>query len=176
MITGIYVTIEGSKVVVNGLTNLFLNIQKKAIPRGLRRIVKGSATEALQLLSGPKRGLKTVTAKKSGRQRAVAQKPELAGGYPVPRMAGFLRRALDWLFPGQSKSANGLSFSAGPMEGLLYNSALYAGQIHEGKGSSSRYGPRPFLDDAFKAFNQGGGAAKAMEEEIAKEVKSSGLG
>ena len=173
---GINVTIDGERVVIEGLENLSDNIKSKAIPRGIRRIVKGTASIALEkFLSGPVRGLKSKTSK-GGRQRAVAGKPELAGGYPVPRLSGTLKRLLGWLFPGQSKSSNGLSYNAGPMEGLVYDSALHAGIIHEGTGSSKKYGPRRFLDDAFSAFNRGARTTLIMEDEIEKEITASGLG
>lgn len=171
----INVKIDGEKIHIEGLERYSDNIHLKAIPRALRRTVKGSIVEALKLLEGPKRGLKTIRAKKSGRQRAVAQKPEAAGRYPVPRVTGHLKRQQDWLGPGRSKTANDITFATGPMEALMYNSAEHAGWIHEGKGSSAKYGARRFQDDAFKNFNSGGKVKNIFEEEIAKEAADSGL-
>lgn len=173
---GINVTIDGEKVVINGLTSLSDNIGMKAIPRGVRRITQGTARISLEkYLSGPARGLTSKTSK-GGRQRGIAGKPELAGGYPVPRLSGNLRRLTSWLNPGQSKSIEGFSYSAGPMEGLIYTPLPYAGQIHEGRGSSKKYGPRRFLDDAFTFFNKGARSNRIMEDEIEKEISASGLG
>lgn len=172
---GLNVTLKGEKVVLDGLTSFAHNIRAKAIPRGLRRIVKGTAAEALQnFLTGPVRGFKTKTSS-SGRQRAVAQKPELAGGYPVPMLSGNLRRLLGWVFPGQTKLSNNLTFEAGPMEALIFDSAEYAMTIHEGTDSSSEYGPRPFMDDAFAAFNAGARTKDIIEEEIELEQIRSDL-
>jgi len=167
---GIKTTFRGKKAFLRKTRRVPRKIKQKAIPRGIRRIVKGVIALALKNLSGPRRGLKTVTAK-SGRQRAVPQKPELAGGYPVPRVSGNLLKLLGWLYPGQSKTSNGYSFAAGPMEGLLFNSAEYSKIISEGLGSSADYGPRRFAADAFEAFNAGGKAADIMTEEIMKEAR-----
>jgi hypothetical protein len=178
----INVKISGEKIHIEGLEQYSDNIHMKAIPRALRRTAKGSTVEALALLSGPRRGLKTITAKKSGRQRTVAKETETAGDYPVPRLTGHLRRLQGWLGPGRSKTANDISFATGPMEALIYNSAEYASAIHTGvfttiKGSkySPLFGPRPFMDDAFKNFNSGGKVKNIFEEEIAKEASDSGL-
>lgn len=167
---GINVIVEGDKVVIEGFNRLSHNITDKAVPRALSRIAQGTAVEALANLTGPKRGLKTVTSKK-GRQRAVGQKGELAGGYPVPMLTGNLRRLLGFVMPGRTKSSNGKTFTAGPMEAIVFDSAEYAMTIHEGRGSSAKYGRRPFMDDAFKTFNAGARTKAIMEEEIAKEIK-----
>lgn len=171
MFLGINVTVEGDKVIIEGLENYSRAISEKAIPCALKVIASGTAREALNWLSGPVRGVASRTARKSGRQRAVAQKPELAGGYPVPRVTGNLRRLLRWLDPGQSRG----DFSAAPFEAIVYDSAEYARVIHEGAGSSAQFGARPFLDDAFLAFNAGDNVSLILEEKITEAKKDSGL-
>lgn len=58
------------------------------------------------------------------------------GSYPVPNRTGNLFRHQDW------------APAAGSMAMFVFNDARYARAIHEGTDSSSRYGRRPFLDDA----------------------------
>lgn len=171
----INVEVKGEKIVISGLEGFEEGIGRRAIPRGLRKIASGTAREALKNLTGARRGLKTVESKK-GRQRAVPQRPELAGGYPVPRVAGHLRRMLGWLGPNRTKSYEGLAFSTGPDEAVIFNAAFYASQIHEGLGSSEKYGARPFIEDAFETFNGANNVTATLEEEIIKEKIKSGLG
>ena len=170
MLLDVSVRIEGDRVVLEGLEKYSLGITSRAIPEALRVIAGSTAREALGLLTGPARGLRTITSK-DGRQRAVAQNPEAAGGYPVPRLTGNLRRLLSWIGPNSSKEG----FSTGAREAVVYDSAEYARVIHEGTGSSSKYGPRPFLDDSFEAFNRGERARRVIEEKIAEEKAKSGL-
>ncbi|MFQ5737139.1 MAG: hypothetical protein ACE5GY_09825 [Thermodesulfobacteriota bacterium] len=167
---GINVTVEGDRVVIEGLGRYERGIRERALPNALRRIASGTARKAVDRLSGPRRGLATVTAR-SGRKRAVPQRPDLAGGYPVPRLTGNLRRLLSWIGPGRAKEG----FSTGPFEAMVFDSAQYAMQIHEGKGSSEKYGPRRFLDDAFDEFNAGARAAAIIEGELNKEAIRNGL-
>ena len=167
----ITVTIENEKVILEGLEGFSEDIRTKAIPAALREIASGTAREAIRFLSGPKRGFKTVKAKGSGRQRAVPQKTELAGGYPVPRLSGNLRRLMRWLGPNRTTESEGLSFTTGPMDAVIFNSAGYASVIHEGMGTSAKYGERRYIDDAFEVFNQGDKAIGLITEKIA-EVKS----
>lgn len=176
MLLDVSVSIDGEKVVLEGLEKYSQGIEARAIPKALRKIASGTAREALHLLTGPKVGLKTITAAKSGRQRSVPKHNDYAGAYPVPRVSGNLRRLLSWIGPNTSKEG----FSTGPFEATLYDSAEYAKTIHEGTGTSEMYGPRPFLDDALKAFN---GRAwnnqdritRTIEEEIARVRNESGL-
>lgn len=172
MLSGISVSIEGGKVRIENLDKFSAAIKEKAIPGALIVIASGITREAITLLTGPKRGLKTFTAKKSGRQRAVGRNPQLAGGYPVPRLSGNLRRLMGWLAPNSSKGP----FSTGPFDSVVYNSAEYARVIHQGTGSSAKFGERPFLDDAVMVFNEGGGIKKVIEENIAEVRSESGLG
>ena len=143
---GVNATFEGDKVLIHGLEQLEEEIPG-AIKDGLGDIIDRIHIAAIRLLQGPGRGVKKVTAKKSGRQRAVPQRPELAGGYPVPRVTSHLLRLLGSLKPGKSKTSNGLTFTTLPMEAMLYDSARYADQIKDGTGSSEKYGPRPFDQD-----------------------------
>lgn len=168
MLLDVSVRVEGDKVVLEGLENYSEGIQSRAIPAALKVIAGGTAREALNFLSGPARGLKTVTSK-GGRQRAVSQ--GTAGGYPVPRLTGNLRRLLSWIGPNTSKKG----FSTGPLEAMIFDSAEYARVIHEGSGSSAKFGPRPFLDDAFEAFNRGERVKTVIEQKIAEEKRTSGL-
>lgn len=144
---GLNATIDGDIVLIRGLDALEKEIPG-AIQDGLGIIIERIHAAAIKNLQGPRIGLKTVTAKKSGRQRSVPQKPELAGSYPVSRLTGNLLRLLGHVKPGKSKSSGGLTFTAAPFEAVLYNSALYASQISQGTGSSEKYGERPFEKDA----------------------------
>ena len=137
---------EGHKVLLHGLEEFARDVPE-VVQDGLSEIVDRVQIEAIANLQGPRRGLKTKKAK-SGRKRAVAGKPELAGASPVPRVSGNLLRLLDRVKPGRSKSSNGLTFKAGYLEGIIFNSAEYADVIHSGTGSSKRYGPRPYITDA----------------------------
>ncbi|MDA8104672.1 MAG: hypothetical protein M0Z71_04765 [Nitrospiraceae bacterium] len=145
------IKIEGDRVIIDGLNRFASEGFQEAITRGLSRIGKGVFRTAFEWLSG------TATP---------------AGAYPVPVVTGHLRRLLDWLFPGQSKSSNGLSFTAGPDETVIYDSAEYARTIREGRGSSAKYGPRDYLTDAFEKFNESERAKEILEEEINNELKS----
>ncbi|NOZ68011.1 MAG: hypothetical protein GXP46_01880 [Deferribacteres bacterium] len=153
------VTIEGDKVIIEGLDKI-ADHMPDAVQRGLLRVVKGIHRMAYEFLSGP--GLE-------------AKGAALAGGYPVPVRTGHLRRMLDWLGPGETKTAGDHTFTAGPMEAMVYNSAEYAMVIHEGRGSSEKYGRRPYLEDALDAFNQGDRIRNTIAEEIDEEVRRSGL-
>jgi hypothetical protein len=175
------VTVSGDKVVIAGLRE-FSAEMPKAINRGLSNVAKGTYGFAFKWLSGPGgvakkktlvgpiRGSKGFT-KKSGEQ-VNFKVFQGAGSYPVPVRTGNLRSLLNWLQPGASKDG----FTAGPMEVIIYDSALYASVIHDGTGSSAKFGKRPFLTDAFNQFNQGAGVAGAVEEEIQKEIDRKGLG
>lgn len=145
----IKVRVSNDKIVINGLKG-FIDKAPGAVKRGLATSALGVFKEAFKWLSG-------AGAKKS----SVA-----AGGYPVPVRTGHLRRMLAWLKPGATKSVDGQSFTAGPFESVVYNSAEYAEVIHEGKGSSAKYGPRRYIEDAFETFNQGGKIKRNIETEI----------
>jgi len=176
----IRVTVKGDKVLVEKLGAYSRAITAEALPRALRKIAAGTAREAMKNLQGPARGVHSKRARRSGRQRAVAGSPGLAGGYPVPRVTGNLLRLLRWLGPGRSVSTSGVksvskTFATGPLEAVVFDSALYAGAIHGGFGSSAKYGARPYLDDAFRSFNAGSASAQAVDFELGKTKRSHGL-
>lgn len=174
----INVTISGDKILIEGLQQLAAEMPK-VVQRGLKRVAIGVHREAMDFLNvaggagrkaqiiGPSRGF----VKKSGEAVNFKQQLAGAGAYPVPVRTGNLKRLLDFVTPGQSKD----SFTAGPMEAVVYDSAQYARTIHAGTGSSAKFGPRPFLTDALNRFNQGDQVASVMEDEIKTEIKKRGL-
>jgi len=125
-----------------------------AIKRGLRRIAAGIHAIAYQWLSGP------------GAKKSYVS----GGGYPVPVRTGHLRRMLDWLAPGDSKSGDIGAFTAGDDEVVIFDSASYAPAIFLGRGSSDKFGPRDALRDALDYFNHGGQIQQILGEEIRKEI------
>lgn len=149
----INVTIDGDKVILQGLTAAAATFPDAA-NRGLARVAKGSHREAFERLSGP------------GAKASYIP----GGGYPVPVRTGHLRRSLDWLKPNTSKSAGGQTFSTGDMESMVYDSAAYAVVVHEGIGSSAAHGPRRFIDDALRAFNGSNRIAEILTDEIDKNL------
>jgi hypothetical protein len=185
-------TISGDKILIEGLNGLAAEMPR-AVQRGLKRVVIGIHREAMANLNGPG-GLNSYQTRtsKSGKQyqKKTGTKMEMydgftrasgevqqfkrftdSGGYPVPFRTGNLKRLLDFVPPGQSKG----DFSAGPMEAIVYNSAQYANVIHEGKGSSAKFGARPFLTDALNTFNQGGLIEATIEDEIHTALAKRGL-
>lgn len=156
----ISVKIEGDKVVIEGL-NRFAAEMPKAVQRGMQRAATGIYRGASEWLKGP--GSKT-----SVRKGVKGASP---GSYPVPVRTGHLRRSLNWLKSGQSKTGDIGTFTAGPHEVVVYNSARYADTIHEGRGSSARFGPRRFLTDALEIFNQGERIKGIIEEEINQAIQ-----
>jgi hypothetical protein len=145
----INVTIQGDRVVISNLQRYAASIPK-AVDRGLTRAARGIHRAAYGFLSGagtasqsaraPREGERTGFRKKSGETVAFSLLGG-AGGYPVPVRRGWLRSMLDWLHPGESKSGDAGTFTAGAHEVVIYDSALYAHVIHEGLGSSAKSGP-----------------------------------
>lgn len=148
----IRVEIKGHKAVVGGMER-FMDRLPAATQRGLVRIVKGVHREAYDLLSGPAAD---------------------TGGYPVPVVTGHLRRNLDWLGPGETKSVGGQSFSTDEFEAMLYDAARYASVVHDGTHRAAGIGERPFAADALEAFDEDGRIVAIMEEEINTELKRIG--
>ncbi len=157
------VTVQGDKVIIEGLQRLVADMPQ-VLQRGLKRVNRGIHREAMEFLNGPGRTVVKQSSRLRGQSDDLGAKP---GSYPVPVITGNLKRLLDFLDPGQNKD----NFSAGPLEAIVYDSAAYARVIHEGKGSSSAYGRRPYLDNALEQFNQGGQIAGILEEEVRKEVE-----
>lgn len=162
------VTVTGDKVVINGLNQLTAEMPN-VVQRGLKRVVRGVHRNAMDFLNGPA----TASAPSSGKK--MNKVTLSSGGYPVPVRTGNIKRLLDFVDPGQSKSSAGASFIAGPMEAIVYDSAEYASVIHQGTGSSAKFGKRPFIDDALAAFNQSDGIANVIEQELQAEIKKRGL-
>ncbi len=142
-------TIEGDKIVISGLREMQAEIPE-ALKRTLTRAAEGTHREAFDLLTGS------------------AGSP---GAYPVPVETGNLRRLLDWLKPDARKG----EFKAGDLEAIVYDSAEYARTIHDGLGSSAKFGARPFITDGFERFNEGGKLAEIAAEEIENLAKDKGF-
>jgi len=173
------VTIENDKVVVQGLQDLARQFPV-AIKRGLRRSAAGLYAIGCQWLSGKggagkkQRSDYTGFTKKSG--EAVSFRSfHTSGGYPVPVRTGHLRRSLDWLAPGDSKSGDLGTFKAGDDEVVIFDSALYAPAVFLGRGSSEKFGARDALRDALELFNHGGQIQQILGEEIRKEINKAGM-
>jgi hypothetical protein len=182
----ISITIQGDKIIIEGLNKLASDIPE-AIQSGLIEAVKGIHQNAKYFLhaEGAKGTYeKTKTGKFRWKKRDV---PVSAGGYPVPIRSGTLGRSLKWLFPGQTESWGTFSdlnsrkvfkagsVTAGPFEAIVFNIAPYAHVISEGTRTSAKYGPRPFLTDALKRFNEGDKLTKIMHENIEKAKKKAGF-
>jgi hypothetical protein len=157
------------------LTRLGTGLQP-AIRRGLGRIVKGVHRKADDNLSGAgglgrgKVQKYTGFTRKSGEAQTFRNMTG-SGKYPVPVRTGNLRRLLDFVLPGQTKSSGGKTFSSSMDSVIVFDSALYAMTIHEGKGSSAKFGRRAFLTDGLLQFDTGGRMRTIMEEEVGKLVK-----
>lgn len=108
------------------------------------------------------RKLKRKTAKR-GQADSLGARP---GSYPVPVQTGHLRRSLGMVMPGDTVTSNGLSFTAGDDEAMVFNSAEYANVIHEGaeKYDNTPYGPRRYITDAFEDVDVEGISAMVMED------------
>ena len=172
----INVTIEGDKVLIEGLEKFARQIPQ-AVQRGLGKAAEGIFTAAHAWLSGSgAKGITsgTVVGGKIKNQKWTPQSLP-AGRYPVPVRTGNLRQHLNWLKPGETKADDSGSFTAGEFEAIIYDSAAYAYVIHEGRGSSAKYGPRRYATDALEQFNRGAHIAELLNEEVEKAQKESGL-
>jgi len=192
----IQITIKGDKIILEGLNQISKEIPD-AIERGLVRSALGIYEAAFNFLHGPGRtpvrlrettrffmeegregtvsayGITKRKTKARGQFYSLQARP---GSYPVPQIKGNLIRLLNWLHPGTSKTGEAGTFSAGPLEVNIYDSAIYADVVHEGKGTSKKYGPRRYLTDALTMFNQGNNIKETIEEEIQKTIDDSGMG
>ncbi len=166
------IKVDGEKVVQHNLMNLTDNLEK-ATQRGLTRSAKGVYREAFKWLSGPGRKKVTRKTRKRGQADSLGARP---GGYPVPVITGNLRRLLDWLKPGTSKSTGaGERIEAGSKESIIYNSAAYGHVIRDGTYSSEKFGSRDYMADALEVFDQGGRIEKTIDEEVEKVIRRTGL-
>lgn len=149
---GITIKTIGMDEVVKGL-NTFGAEGDKALQRGIAWAAEETDKEAHKLLTGPKTP---------------------AGHYPgVNVKTGWLRDSLDFVPPGKTKSGGGLTWTAGTLQAKVYNSAQYSRVIHEGKGSSEKYGKRPFLTDALDKVLGGGLFTQHMSGEVDEALKES---
>jgi hypothetical protein len=167
----IKVSIENKEVVIQGLDKLGFGIDIAAT-KGLQRATVGIFGIAFQWLSGAGGQTRTYSREWSagGEIRRKKKYGAAPGGYPVPVRTGNLRRLLNWLWPGESKSGDAGTFTAGPDEFVIYDSASYAAAVFLGRGSSAPYGPRDALRDALELFNHGGMIQQLIGEEITKEM------
>ena len=163
------ITIKGMNKLMRELDDL----ANRRLPAAQRAALKDIAREvhglAFENLSGPGRTpvrLRTARrytysdgnierrtlnkTRKRGQFSMLGAKP---GSYPVPVVAGNLRRLLGFVDPGESVSSNGLTFTAGDDEAIVFDSAEYAKVIHDGTRSSARYGPRRYIADALAKSN-----------------------
>lgn len=164
--------VDGEKVVEHNLMNLSDNLEK-ALQRGLGRSAKGIHREAFKWLSGPGRKKVTKKTRRRGQADSLGARP---GGYPVPVITGNLRRLLNWLKPGSSKSmGGGERIEAGSKEAIIYNSAAYGHVIRDGTYSSEKHGPRDYMADALEAFDQGGRIEKIIDEEVENVIRRTGF-
>jgi len=173
----IHVSIEGHKVIIEGLSK-YAHEVPGAIKKGLTRSAKGIYNDAFLYLSGPgAKGIsKEVTSKKTGKKYLKWTKQFIpAGGYPVPVRTGHLRRMLDWLKPGETKTNKYGAFRAGANEVIIYDPIPYAKPIHEGTWTQRRHGKRPFMTNALQKFNQGDRIKAILEEEIQKAKGKAGI-
>jgi hypothetical protein len=178
------VKIDGEKVIIDGLSAI-ADEMPYAVQSGLRKIIRGVHAEAFKLLSG---GARTQGVKTEGKRKWIATgwvhdkktktRPRgqfdllgaAPGSYPVPRIDAHLRQLLNWVDPGETVANGGKAFTAGQFQAIEFDSADYASEIEEGKGSSEKYGPRPFIADAVEKFDQGGKIVETMDQEIQKRV------
>jgi hypothetical protein len=156
------ITIDGDKIVINNLERIADELPE-AVNRGLTTIGAGIFDRARAWLSGT--GAKGTTKNRKWTPQQIDP-----GGYPVPVRTGWLRQSLNWLHPGESMSGDAGSFTAGPFETVIFDSALYARVIREGTGSSAKYGARDYLTDGFTAFSSEVGVTTPIEQEIAKLI------
>lgn len=141
--------VKGLDVVIAGIKDLADEFPKAA-KASLKRIAIEVHRESTDFLNGP---------------------ASPAGAYPIPVKTGHLKRSLDFLPPGKSKTVGGLTFRAGPLESKVYNSAQYSRTIHEGLDSSKKYGERPFLVDGFEEADKAGKINKILDEETDKALE-----
>jgi hypothetical protein len=165
----VQVRMDGEKALMAGLRRVSHRMEP-AIRRGLTRSIREAHREGTALLSGPgRKRVRTRSYRGKGPTAARGQFAMLGGApgsYPVPVIMGHLRRELGHVEPGRTKVAGGLVFRAGKLEAVLFDAAEYADVIAQGKGSSAKYGKRPFLTDAVKQVNTAGN----LEHELQKEA------
>ncbi|TLM60963.1 MAG: hypothetical protein FDZ69_13725 [Deltaproteobacteria bacterium] len=174
MITSIKIEHDLNRIIID-LDRLSLQLPR-ASQKALRRIAKGIHRDAFKWLSGNGYLYEERASSKTGKKYKKQLGRTSRWLYPVPVRTGHLRRSLAWLSPGESKNSNGESFTAGDNEAIIYNSAIYARNVHNGWAFLGRTWPgRPFITDAFESFNQSGKITAIVEEEIGKAITANGL-
>lgn len=108
---------------------------------------------AEKLTEAVARGLRRVAAAIDRAQVKNLSGAGAPGTYPVPARTGHLRQSHFF-----TVESDVLAF--------VGNTARYAIDIHEGRSSSSKYGRRPFLDDAAEAVR----AVDEFAFEVRREV------
>ena len=179
----IKVTIENDKVVVQGLQNLSHSVASAAnkaigiIAVGIfdnaHALLRGGARSRIKLFDTNKKTGVRERSRLRGLSDVLGARP---GSYPVPRVTARLYNLLDFVKPGETKTANRHTYRAGPLGAIIYDAADYASVISEGKGSSTKYGPRRFLTDALQKYDQNSRIKAVLEDEIQKAVDQSGVG
>lgn len=177
----ITISLEGDKLVIENLNAMPGKVQRLA-GKGLKLVARGVHRNAMDRLNGGggnnsktrigKRqikadGLNTGFTKKSGESVKFNLWKD-SGRDPVPVRTGNLKRLLDFLDPGETFSNDKGSFTAGKTEIVVFDSARYARVIHEGLGSSAKFGKRPYLHDALQKFNAGDNIVHIVTREIEK--------
>ncbi|MCK5021374.1 MAG: hypothetical protein KAS32_30460 [Candidatus Peribacteraceae bacterium] len=174
MLLGIKIKIDNDDITIEKLEAFDRLLSEEVIPEILSVIGTDVLAAAVDNLSGPSKGVRTIKTK-SGAQRTEPINPGLAGDYPVPLYSGHLRRSMDIVLPGMSKAAGGDTFTAGENEVVIFNSAEYAGVIHEGGGSSEKYGRRAFLEDAINDYVGDGKSQAVVDNKVGEALRSIGL-
>jgi len=130
---------------------------KDDIPNSIRNVLKSNALYAhniaSELLSGHQEGK--------------------SGEYPVPVRTGNLRRSLNYMTPNTTRTFGSSTLKTEANEIALVNSALYAHVVHEGEGTQTKYGRRPFMEDALRelALN----IPKKITTSLKRQAKKRGL-
>lgn len=163
------IKIEGDKVIIGALTDISAELTSAA-GRGLQRIIRGVYAESKELTNGAGSAGEYRTSKNGKQYWVKRDSPVAAGGYPVPKRSAHLNRLLGFVDPGVTVESEGKTFTADLLTGIVFDSANYASFIHDGTGTSKKYGARPFLNDAVINFDQGGKMAEIMDQEIQKEI------
>jgi hypothetical protein len=163
----ITISLEGDKLVIENLNAMPGKVQRLA-GKGLKLVARGVHRNAMDFLNGSGAKGEYVTTKTGKTRWQKRETPVLAGGYPVPVRTGNLKRLLDFLDPGETFSNDRGSFTTGKTEIVVFDSARYARVIHEGLGSSAKFGKRPYLHDALQKFNAGDNIVHIVTREIEK--------
>jgi hypothetical protein len=167
------ITVQNERVVIEDLRRIGAGFKPAGL-RAVRRAAAGIYSIAYQWLSGAGGQTKSYSREWSagGEVRKKKKYGAAAGGYPVPVRTGHLRGMLAWLSPGESKSGDVGTVTAGADEFLVFDSASYAMTVFEGMGSSKEYGKRDAITDAFEYFNHGGQIQQMVSEEMRKELNA----